>query len=281
LKSPARTISRETSLEGVGIHSGVKVRLRLRPAPPGAGVSFVRSDLPGAPRLTLKDFCLTGQAFRSTLKSAAAEVYTIEHLLSALNGLGLTDLEAALDGPEPPGLDGSALPFAAALRSAGLVEAAGQGLDAVAPQESVTVQEGFARITLEPWTEGLRITYLLDYPGEPLAQGTLSLVVTPDGYLRELAPARTFCLYREAQALLAAGFGKGAGTHNTVVLDGGRVLGQTLRFPDEPVRHKICDLLGDLYLLGRPLRGHVRAERSGHRLNHLLVQRLAREFGAP
>lgn len=278
---PARTIGRETSLTGIGLHSGRHVRALLRPASPGAGVWFVRTDAPGSPRLSLKDLSHTGPAFRTTLSNEQTEVYTIEHLLSALCGLGIWDLEVLVDGPELPGLDGSALPFAEALRAAGIVENTARGIEALVVEEAECLMQESARITAEPWADGLKVSYLLDYPGEPLARGRLELVVDPESYLREIAPARTFCLYREAQALLAAGFGKGAGTHNTLVLQQGRVLEQTLRFPDEPVRHKISDLLGDLYLLGRPLRGRVCGERSGHRLNRLLVRQLLARCGPP
>ena len=124
------------------------------------------------------------------------------------------------------------------------------------------------------------ISYTLDYPGEPLAQGTRLLAVDEESYARELAPARTFCLRKEVEALRAAGMGKGAGTHNTLVLDGGQVLEATLRFPDEPIRHKMLDLVGDLYLLGRPVHGHLIAQRSGHRLNRAMGRLLAQRCGA-
>jgi UDP-3-O-acyl N-acetylglucosamine deacetylase len=261
-------------LTGVGLHSGQTVTVQLRPANE-PGIVFIRSDLPGQPRIRLADLWLDGPAFRTTLKRGPAEVHTTEHFLSALAGLGVTDVEVALDGAELPGLDGSPRLYAGALVSAGIATLPGREVEVVYVNEPVSVEENGARVTIEPQSEGLSISYELHYPGEPLAQGRYEVTVTPETYLREIAPARTFCLRREADALLAAGFGKGAGTHNTLVLENGKALDATLRFPDEPVRHKIADLLGDLYLLGRPLRGRVKAERSGHRLNRLLAQRLA------
>jgi UDP-3-O-acyl N-acetylglucosamine deacetylase len=246
----------------------------MRPATE-PGIVFVRSDLPGQPRLQLADLWVDGPAFRTTLKRGLAEVHTIEHFLSALAGLGITDIEVQLDGAELPGMDGSPKPYAEALQTAGVSTLAGREVDVVSVREPVSVEEKGARLTIEPWAEGLSVSYELHYPGEPLAQGRYELTITPETYLREIAPARTFCLKREAEALLAAGFGKGAGTHNTLVLENGKALDATLRFPDEPVRHKIADLLGDLYLLGRPLRGRLKAERSGHRLNRLLAHQLA------
>ena len=274
MRLPARGIQQESSLTGVGLHSGQTVSVIFRPAGE-AGIAFVRSDLAGSPRLRLADLWLDGPAFRTTLKHGEAEVHTIEHCLSALLGLGITDIEVVLDGPELPGMDGSALPYAQTLQAAGVTDVPGRHVDPVTVSAPLTVEEKGARLTIEPWADGLFVAYELHYPGEPLAQGRLELTVTPETYLREIAPARTFCLRREAEALLAAGFGKGAGTHNTLVLENGRALDQSLRFPDEPVRHKIADLLGDLYLLGRPLRGRLKAERSGHRLNRLLAHRLA------
>lgn len=274
MRLPARGIQNKTSLTGVGLHSGQTVTVQLRPANE-PGIVFIRSDLPGQPRIRLADLWLDGPAFRTTLKRGPAEVHTTEHFLSALAGLGVTDVEVALDGAELPGLDGSPRPYADALVSAGIATLSGREVEVVHVNEPVSVEEKGARVTIEPWSEGLSISYELHYPGEPLAQGRYALTVTPETYLREIAPARTFCLRREAEALLAAGFGKGAGTHNTLVLENGKALDATLRFPDEPVRHKIADLLGDLYLLGRPLRGRVKAERSGHRLNRLLAHRLA------
>lgn len=274
MRLPARGIQNKTSLTGVGLHSGQTVTVQLRPANE-PGIVFIRSDLPGQPRIRLADLWLDGPAFRTTLKRGPAEVHTTEHFLSALAGLGVTDVEVALDGAELPGLDGSPRPYADALVSAGIATLPGREVEVVHVNEPVSVEEKGARVTIEPWSEGLSISYELHYPGEPLAQGRYALTVTPETYLREIAPARTFCLRREAEALLAAGFGKGAGTHNTLVLENGKALDATLRFPDEPVRHKIADLLGDLYLLGRPLRGRVKAERSGHRLNRLLARRLA------
>jgi len=274
---PARGIRKESSLTGVGLHSGETAVVVLRPAR-NPGITFVRSDLSGQPGLTLADLWMDGPAFRTTLKRGEVEVHTVEHVLSALSGLGITEVEVSLDGPELPGLDGSAKPFAEALLAAEPCAVAGREVQAVTVTEALVVEEKGARLSIEPWADGLSVSYELHYPGEPLAQGQLTLTLTPEAYLREIAPARTFCLKREAEALLAAGFGKGAGTHNTLVLDNGTVMDATLRFPDEPVRHKIADLLGDLYLLGRPLRGRLKAERSGHRLNRMLACRLA---GAP
>ncbi|MBE7464092.1 MAG: UDP-3-O-[3-hydroxymyristoyl] N-acetylglucosamine deacetylase [Planctomycetes bacterium] len=271
-----QSISQAAALEGVGLHSGTAVRVNFKPAEAGTGIVFARTDLAGAPRIGLQDVWQDGLPMRTTLKRGEAEVHTVEHLLAACAGLGVTDLLVELNGPEAPGMDGSALPFAEALLKAGLKKLEGKPLGPVAPRETVRVSEGEAEMTVEPLANGLHLTYTLHYPDAPLAQGTYELDVTPESFLKELAPARTFCLRREAETLRAAGFGKGATTQNTLVLDGAEVLENTLRFPDEPVRHKMLDLLGDLYVLGRPVRGRIRASRSGHKLNRMLAAELAR-----
>ena len=270
-----KTIGREAELEGVGLHSGASVRLRLRPARGGNGLVFERRDLAGAPKLTLADVFKDGPPFRSALKHGVAEVHTVEHLLAALAGLGVTDAEISLDGPEVPGMDGSAQPFAVALHEAGIVELKEQ-VEPIWLRSEVRLAEGATEIVARP-ADHLHVAYELHYPNEALLQGRYELEVTEASFLSEIAPARTFCPLKEAEALRAAGFGKGASTHNTLVLDGDKVLENAFRFPGEPVRHKILDLLGDLYLLGRPVRARIEARRSGHKLNRLLAEKLAEE----
>ncbi|MCZ7646354.1 MAG: UDP-3-O-acyl-N-acetylglucosamine deacetylase [Planctomycetota bacterium] len=271
-----KSMAQPAVFEGVGLHSGKGVKLELKPAQAGAGIVFARVDLPGAPELTGADLLEDGPPLRTTLKRGEAEVHTVEHLLAALAGMGVTDARAELDGPEVPGLDGSALPFAQAMLAAGLIVLPDAHIEPLRIGRKVKLEEGGAEISAEPGSEGLRIRYELHYPDEPLAQGALELDLDPQTFLTEIAPARTFCLRKEAEALRAAGFGKGATTHNTLVLDQGKVLENTLRFPDEPVRHKILDLLGDLYVLGRPIQGRLSGMRSGHRLNRLLARELAK-----
>ncbi|MBI3832028.1 MAG: UDP-3-O-[3-hydroxymyristoyl] N-acetylglucosamine deacetylase [Planctomycetes bacterium] len=270
-----KTIARDTTLEGVGLHSGATVRLRLRPAEARRGIAFIRTDLAGAPHLTLADVPKDGLPLRTALKRGSTEIHTVEHLLAAFAGLGITDIEVGLDGPEVPGMDGSALPFAVALHEAGITRFEGVFVVPAEVPEEITVTEGLATICARPFADGFKITYTLEYPSEPLAQGTREVLVTEASFLAEIAPARTFCLKKEAEQLRAAGFGKGANTANTLVLDGTKVLDNAFRFPDEPVRHKILDLLGDLYLLGRPVHAHVTAKRSGHKLNRALAERIS------
>ena len=226
----ARTLRKEVQLEGAGIHSGQKVRLKVLPATNRQGITFRRTDIPGSAPLSLTDLYNDGPAFRTALKKDQAEVHTIEHILSAFAGLGVSDASVEVDGPEIPALDGSALPFVQALNDVGLsdMDASNAPVEPYVITAPVSASEGLAQITAVPYPQGLKITYTLDYPSEPLAQGTHSITLDEGDaariYEQEIAPARTFCLRKEAEMLLAAGFGKGAGTHNTLVLDGGKAV---------------------------------------------------------
>lgn len=274
MKTVARkSIAREAVIEGVALHSGETVRVRMLPAKAGVGIRFARSDLPSSPSVGLGDMCREGPKLRSTLRRGDVEVHTVEHLLAVFHGLGITDVRVEMDGSEVPGMDGSALPFTKTVREAGVAELQ-EMVEVVTVDEAVEVSNDGSRLEARPHPDGLRISYTLDYPNEPLAQGKLCLDVTAESFESELAPARTFCPLKEAKALQAAGFGKGAGTHNTLVLEGDRVVDNSLRFPDETVRHKMLDLFGDLYLIGRPVNAHFVAHRSGHELNRAMVELL-------
>jgi UDP-3-O-[3-hydroxymyristoyl] N-acetylglucosamine deacetylase len=242
------------------------------PAAPGTGIVFIRSDLPGRPSASVEDVDPNSAPFRTVIKKGPAEIHTVEHLLSAFAGLGVTDCLVEMDGVEVPGMDGSALNFVEAVQSAGI-----QDLDAAcrvwAVSHPVRHEDGIAALSVEPF-DGLKITYALDYPGHPLAQGRHELTVTPASYIKEIASARTFAIKKDAEAMRAAGLGRGATLQNTVVIEGAQAIETTLRFENEPVRHKILDLIGDLYVLGGPLRGHITARCSGHRQNRALAAKI-------
>ncbi len=271
-----RTIGAEVTLTGAGLHTGEETAVVLKPAEAGHGIVFARMDLPGQPRIPVGRARVKSDRRRTVLSAGEAEVHTVEHLLSCLLGLGIDNLLVEITGVELPGLDGSALPFADALGAAGVVELEAPREEFVLDEELVVDLPG-EDVTLValPGGEGLAISYTLDYgvPGIPLQRFTLE--VTADAYLREIAPARTFCLESEARALLEAGLGKGATYQNTLVVgEDGAPIQNTLRFPDEYVRHKILDLIGDLALLGVPLSARIQATRSGHLANLNLVRRL-------
>lgn len=274
---PAITLSSPVSLEGVGLHSGKTVRVTLSPATAEQGIVFVRTDLPGAPSIRVTDVDPKAPPFRTALRNGNADVHTVEHLLSALSALGVTHCRIEIDGPEVPGMDGSSKDFVTAIQKAGTRKLDADGVAPLVISKTVTVEDGIAKLTATPVPnqQSLTIDYTLHYPGHALAQGQYRFEVSAAGFVREIAPARTFATKPDAEAMRAAGLGKGATLQNTVVIDGDKPVETTLRFDNEPVRHKILDLIGDLYVLGRPVYGHIDARCSGHKTNRELAKKLA------
>lgn len=271
-----RTIAEKISCTGVGLHTGKPVQLTLHPARAGTGIVFVRTDLPEPVEIPAAPSSLTGRAHLATsLGRAGATLDTVEHLLAAAYGLGVDNLRVEVEGPELPGMDGSAASFVFLLRAAGFYQqAAPRAVLRVA--RPVEVREGARWIRLEPG-RGLRVSYEIDFDHPRIGRQAIhELAIDPDAFEREIARARTFGFVAEVEALWRAGRARGACLENTVVLDATRVLNRDgLRFPDEFVRHKVLDLLGDLALLGVRVEGHVRVSRGGHALHQKLVAKLA------
>jgi len=262
------------ALEGRGIHSGEPSRLRVLPAPAGSGLRFRRADLPDRPALGREDLVTdASEGGRTTLRRGGTVIQTVEHVAAAVWGLGLDDALVEVEGAEPPAGDGSALPYVQALQAAG-IEETDEERPALRPQTVLAASEGSASVASLPAATGLRLSYLLDYPGEPLAQGSLEVELTPESFAAELAPARTFCPAAQVEKFLAMGWGRGADATNTLVLEGAGVRDNQLRFADEPVRHKMLDLVGDLAFAGGELVAELRASRSGHRLNRRLLGKI-------
>jgi UDP-3-O-[3-hydroxymyristoyl] N-acetylglucosamine deacetylase/3-hydroxyacyl-[acyl-carrier-protein] dehydratase len=279
------TIAEAVTLKGVGLHSGEDVSLVMKSAGADTGVTFVRTDLPESPGVLAEVRNVVDRERRTVLKSGEAEVQTTEHLLACLLVLGIDNLKVEVDGPELPGLDGSALPYFTALRDAGSTE-----LDAprrhYRPAEEVVLDRAGEDVTIvaAPAGDGLTVSYTLDYKTPELPVSRVAFPITPETFEKEIAPARTFCLESEAEALRAAGLGRGADTTNTLVVgEDGEPLENQVRFPDEYARHKMLDLLGDLFLLNADLGARITAVRSGHAANVELVRRLkkamARDLG--
>jgi UDP-3-O-[3-hydroxymyristoyl] N-acetylglucosamine deacetylase/3-hydroxyacyl-[acyl-carrier-protein] dehydratase len=263
-------------VEGRGIHGGQPARLRVLPAARGAGLRFRRADLAGCPSLGGDDIVEeASEGGRTSLRRDAFLIQTVEHAAAAVWGLGLDDALVEVDGPEPPACDGSALPFVEVIREAGVVETS-EERPVFRPASPLAVRDGGAALLCLPSAGGLRISYHLDYPGEPLAQGRLELNLDPDSFARELAPCRTFCPAAQVDHFLAMGWGKGADTENTLILEGNSVRDNRMRFADEPVRHKMLDVVGDLAFLGGELVADLRASRSGHRLNRSMLESIRR-----
>lgn len=264
-----QTLARPESIEGIGLHSGRTVHMRLVPAEPGTGIVFVRGDAGGVEiPATLER---VGPSFYATvIGEGQATVSTIEHLMASLYALQVDDLRIELDGPEVPILDGSAKPFVDRILAAGRVElpAVREYMTLVRP---IVQGDGEKRIAAYPCRE-YRVTYAIEFEDSVLGYQELSASLWGDSVFAEkVAPARTFSFEKDVEGLRARGLARGGSLDNAVVLGEKGILNDALRFPDEFVRHKILDLTGDLALLGRPLRAHVVAYRGGHDLHAKLA----------
>jgi UDP-3-O-acyl N-acetylglucosamine deacetylase len=280
-----RTLARSAEVRGVGFITGARSRLRFYPAPADTGLVFIRADLPGRPTTAACPDHVTGTARRTTLGPAETGVTLVEHVLAALAGLRIDNCLIELDAAEPPGLDGSAWGFVEAITGAGAVlQSARREIRAVT--EPVIVHHARATIALHPPSPedglGLRSSYILDYgPRAAIARQAYSTLVTPENFKREIAGCRTFLLESEAHALRQQGIGTHLRADQLLVFGPRGPIDNTLRYADEPARHKVLDLLGDLALCGFDVAGHLVAYRSGHALNVHLAQSLAARLESP
>lgn len=268
-----RTIAAPATVEGIGYWSGRDVRVEFRPAAAGTGIIFVRGDLPGCPRIPATAANRIDVSLRTTLRTGDATVEMVEHIMAALSGCQVDNCEVWVDQPEMPGCDGSALPFVAALHQSGIV-AQDAPRPLVSVDQSVRLGNEQSWIEARPGTPGkLTIRFDLDYgSGNPIGQQSLEILLSSRYFRLNLAPSRTFLLQHEAAALQDRGFGLRTTFDDLLVFDADGPIGNTLRFPDECVRHKIVDMIGDLALAGCDLAGRIVAYRSGHRLNAELVR---------
>jgi len=272
-----RTLAATSMVRGIGLLSGQPVRLRFRPAPPDTGLVFIRTDLRPARYIPARASLVTDTLRRTTLGELPIQVTLVEHVLAALAGLQVDNCYIELDAPEPPGVDGSAREFVLALQAAGYCEQ-----NARRPIWTVrspcTVRHGNATLSLQPSSE-LSIQYRLDYGlGAPLPRQRAQLTVTPDSFIQELSACRTFVLEDEIMGLHAQGIGQHITPADILVFGAHGLGGNNLRYDNEPARHKALDLVGDLALFGRDIRGKLIAIRSGHRLNVELVLTLLRRL---
>ncbi|MBM3333406.1 UDP-3-O-[3-hydroxymyristoyl] N-acetylglucosamine deacetylase [Candidatus Sumerlaeota bacterium] len=259
------TLAGEVELAGIGVHSGRPTRLRVLPGQADSGLRFRRIDLPGAPEIPATlDYVQTSQMNRRTSVGLDASVLvsTVEHLLAVCFALGVDNAVFEADGEEMPFLDGSAGPIARACTERGLVEQdrPRRSYDLKSP---VIFNRYPVQIIALP-LESLRVTYFLEFDNAVIRTQAGHFEITPQVFLTELAPARTFCFERDVARLQAQGLIRGGSLDCAVVIGEDRILNDSLRFPDELVRHKVVDLLGDLCLLGKPLRAHISAWRAGH-----------------
>ena len=270
-----KTIASQISFSGVGIHTGNKVNIILKPAPVSSGVTFIRTDVPGGAvriQANVQSFLAAKFSRRSSIGNNEAQVQTIEHLMAALSSLGIDNIDVEIDNNELPGLDGSATKFVEALEKAGTVEQEQEKYIHVI-KEPICIEDGDSSITIVPSKE-FKVSYTLDYDHPLLEAQFLEICVNAESFKTSIAPARTFCLESEAAELQNQGLGLGANYENTLVVGKTGVIKNSLRFKDEFVRHKILDLIGDLGLAGCPIRGHVIALKSGHSLNLKIAQKI-------
>jgi UDP-3-O-[3-hydroxymyristoyl] N-acetylglucosamine deacetylase len=265
------TINRPFGVSGVGLHSGVPVNLRMTPAPAGTGIVFRRTDLEFfAIPASWKNVARVSYA--TSLMRQGVLIQTTEHLLSTLYSFAIDNAYIEIDNLEVPILDGSGKPFVDLLRSVG-VRQLRRRRKYLRIRRPVTVEDGRKRISILP-DNAFRLTCEIDFP-EPIGKQSLEMEVTPERYASELSPARTFGFESELDQLREMGLIRGASLDSAVCFTAGGVLNPGgLRFPDECCRHKALDLIGDLALIGRPLLGHVIAERAGHAMHTALVAKI-------
>ena len=267
-----QTIQNEITMTGKGLMLGEPVTLTLKPAPADSGIVFRRVDMEGVPEIAVCPENWADILPRCTsLRSSDTTVSSVEHLLSALGGLGIDNVTVELDAPEPPGLDGSALPYVENIQATGLV------LQDV-PRNFIEITEPFAlstgdrQLVLLP-ADALEVTFVYAHPQTTPQVATFK--ITAESYASDIAPARSFCFENEIEALQARGIGKGASYDNVLVINEAGEPSTPLRFEDEFVRHKILDLIGDLYLAGHLPKAHVMATRTGHTFHAEFVRALA------
>lgn len=269
-----RTIKTPVCLTGVGVHTGNKTRLVFAPAPVNAGVKFARTDLPGSPEVSALAQNVSDVRRGTTIANGGVEVHTVEHVLAAIRGCGIDNVVVELDSNEPPVGDGSSFAYVRMIKSAGIKEQDTPRKELVL-DKAVWVSKDNAVIAAIP-AEQFKISYTMDFKRPTLPAQFVSFVVTEETFEKEIASGRTFCFYHEIEALVEQGLIKGGSLDNAVVIGDGVIYSkERLRFPDEFARHKVLDLIGDLSLVGRQVRAHVIAMRSGHELNVGLARKLS------
>jgi UDP-3-O-[3-hydroxymyristoyl] N-acetylglucosamine deacetylase len=276
-----RTLKSLISASGVGLHTGQKVTIKLRPAPVDTGIVFRRIDLPTPVDIPARAELVGDTRLSSCLIKDGARVSTVEHLMSALGGLGIDNAYVDIDAAETPIMDGSASPFVLLIQQAGIEEqAAPKRFLRVTRRVEAKHGDKWARI--DPY-EGFKLSFSIDFKHPVIDRSTqaVSIDFAETSYLKEIARARTFGFMHEVEDLRESGLALGGGLDNAVVLDEYRVLNaEGLRFADEFIRHKLLDAIGDLYLIGKPLLGAFSAYKSGHALNNQLVRALLADRSA-
>jgi UDP-3-O-[3-hydroxymyristoyl] N-acetylglucosamine deacetylase len=269
-----QTISQAISYEGAGLHSGLPVQMRILPSEPNTGITFVRTDLPGTPSVKADIRNVTNTMRATTLEDGEAKVFTVEHILAAFYGMDIDNCIIELNSPEPPIADGGSATFVQLIKEAGIVEQDAERRVYVVKQ-SHGIYEDDKFIIICPY-DGFRVTFTSINSHPMLGTQHADYEINPDVFATEIAPARTIGFTKEIEQLQAMGLAKGGSTENVIVYDDTTCLSE-LNFPDELVRHKILDILGDLFLVGH-LKGHIIAVKSSHNLNSRLSREILKEM---
>jgi len=274
-----KTVDKPVTIEGIGLHSGAQARMTFQPSEPNTGLVF---RVPGPDGDTLIEALVENVVAQedlvraTTLAKGDVRVHTVEHVLSALMGMGITNCEIVLEGGEPPVTTcGSSLSYVEMIQEAGIRD---QGLPSVYFKiaQPFKYRDGDVEIIGEP-DDQFRLSFQVEYDDPAIGRQEASFEIRPRSYREDIAPARTFALMRDVAKIQEMGLGLGGSVENALIFDNGKLAGdQELRFPDEVVRHKILDLLGDLSLLGMPIQGHIRARLSGHAANVAFTRQLAK-----
>lgn len=269
-----QTISKAISYEGNGLHSGLPVQMRILPSEPNTGITFVRTDLPGTPSVKADIRNVTNTMRATTLEDGEAKVFTVEHILAAFYGMAIDNCIIELNSPEPPIADGGSATFVHLIKEAGIVEQdADRRVYTVKQSHGIYEEDKF--IVIRPY-DGFRVTFTSINSHPMLGTQHADYEINPDVFAKEIAPARTIGFTKEIEQLQAMGLAKGGSTENVIVYDDATCLSE-LNFPDELVRHKILDILGDLFLVGH-LKGHIIAVKSSHNLNSRLSREILKEM---
>jgi UDP-3-O-[3-hydroxymyristoyl] N-acetylglucosamine deacetylase len=268
-----RTLRKEARFEGVGLHTGYSVKLTLVPAPPDTGIRFRRTDLKNF-EIEAKRTYVAKVSYATTLMKKGVMISTVEHLLSALYGMGIDNLYLDVNSMEVPILDGSCKDFIEAIGATGIIEQAALRKYLVI-EKPIEVRQGDKVAGVYP-DPAPRATYIIDFEHEAIGHQEIQMELTPESYCRELGTARTFGFVSDVEYLKSLGLIRGGSLDNAVVLDSTGIVNNHLRYPDEFVRHKLLDLLGDISLAGYPIIGHLYAERAGHAIHTALADQIAR-----
>jgi UDP-3-O-[3-hydroxymyristoyl] N-acetylglucosamine deacetylase len=268
-----RTLMNEVGCTGIGLHTGEKVKIHLRPAPANSGIKFVRTDLKGHPEVEVRFDNVFDTTLATTIGTNGCKVSTIEHLMAAFFGLGIDNAVVELDGPEVPIMDGSAAPFVFLIKSGGVREQKSPK-QFIIIKKPFKVDDGNRSVCIYPSKE-LKITYMIDFQHPLLRNQQYELTFSGRDFIREISTARTFGFMKDVETLKKNGFARGGSLDNAVVIDDFRIINEDgLRFDDEFVRHKILDFIGDISIVGSPIIGHFVIKKSGHFLNQHMLRKL-------